>query len=159
MDEKIVLIDLEQQENAAAIGLIGRDLILRPAGKETIPLAPPGTRLAASLAEAGLYPCDDRNLSDFPFYPVPSLALFGEDERGTVYGFVGGCSEESPIGYVTVKGETGTAAGDILEFVLMLETPGWQDRILSQKTPAGFVIYPSRFDAEDDWTFADGLVP
>ena len=98
MNENIILIDQEQPENAFAIGYFALGLIFRPAGKETVPLVPPGSEAAAQLLEAGLYPCDDRNLSDFPFYPVPSLTLFGEDEYGTVYGLVGGCDDDAPVG-------------------------------------------------------------
>lgn len=155
MNENIILIDQEQPENAFAIGYFALGLIFRPAGKETVPLVPPGSEAAAQLLEAGLYPCDDRNLSDFPFYPVPSSTLFGEDEYGTVYGLVGGCDDDAPVGYVTVAGETGTAAGNIGAFMRLLSQPGWPKKILAQKMPSSFVIYPSRTEAEKEWKFAD----
>lgn len=157
MDKEIVLVDIEQQENAAAVGYIGRDMLFRPAGKELSPLVPPRSETAAALEEAGLYPCDDRNLSDFPFYPVPSLTLFGEDEYGTVYGLVGGCSEDAPVGYVTAEGKYGTAAEHIGAFLQLLNLPGWQKAACKESEPPAFVLYPSRAEAEKEWRFADQL--
>ena len=155
MIDEIILVDIEQAESAAAVGYIARGITFRPAGKETVPLAPRGSDAEKALEEAGLFRCDDRNLSDFPFYPVPSLTLFGEDEYGTVYGLVGGPDEEAPVGYVTVEGECGTAAGNVGEFLRLLSEDGWQKKIRMKKVEAPFVIYPSRAEAEKEWRFAD----
>jgi len=157
MDEEIVLVDIEQQENAAAVGYIGRGMIFRPAGKELVSLAPPRSEAARTLEDAGLYPCDDRNLSDFPFYPVPSLTLFGEDENGTVYGLVGGPDEDAPVGFVTAEGEYGTAAENVGVFLQLLACPGWQKTAREKGEPPAFVLYPSRAEAEKEWRFADLL--
>ena len=158
MDEEIVLIDIEQQDNAAAVGCIAGGLVFRPAGKELVPLVPPRSEAARMLEETGLYPCDDRNLSDFPFYPVPSLTLFGEDEYGTVYGLVGGPDEDAPVGFVTPEGEYGTAAENVGAFLRLLTCPGWQKTARKGIEPPVFTVYPSRAEAEKEWRFADCLI-
>lgn len=153
MNEEIILIDIEQQENAAAVGYFSTGLLFRRAGKELVPLAPPRSDIAAELEAAGLYPCDDRNLSDFPFYPVPSLTLFGEDETGTVYGLVGSPDADAPVGYVTPEGEWGTAAENVGAFLKLLNRPGWWKTARGREEPPAFVIYPSRAEAEKEWQF------
>lgn len=130
------LLDLERSAGAAGFldpgSREGRVLF---AGKQILPIAPPRSQLAALLASVcGLYSCDDRGPEDFPFYPVPSWWLFGEDEYGTVYGLVGECSQASPVGYLTTDGRSGLLAQDLLEFLAgALACPGWQAAVRAEK--------------------------
>lgn len=136
MNDNVLLIDLELQAFFAALPDSEEGQTPVPAGKLIVPLVKPGSEEARLLEEiGGLYSCDDRSPGDFPFYPVPALILLAEDEAGTVYGLVGGCDESAPVGFVTLEGVFGQAAGNLADFLRMaVFCPGWQ-RALSEGKP------------------------
>lgn len=146
MNEHALLIDLEQQAFFAALPDPEEGQSFVPAGKMIAPLVKPGSGEARLLEEiGGLYSCDDRSPGDFPFYPVPALILLAEDETGTVYGLIGGCDESAPVGFVTLEGAFGQAAGNLADFLRMVAfCPDWQRALRKGLPLPGPVFSPER---------------
>jgi hypothetical protein len=92
-----------------------------------------------------LFFCTVEKIDDFPFYPVPMLAIFAFDSKGKYFGTIGGIgdivSDDYPVGYINQEGMRGKISGSLKEFLeLVTFYPYWRDIIKYEKSGVAYDI-------------------
>lgn len=150
MDQKDWLFDVEQLDGAAAsVGFFtgqGEDTapVIERGGKQVVPV-PEGewsNPVYGWLAECGAAFITVQRREDFPFYPVPELAIFAVDGAGGCFATAGGIGDLEEDCYPVVYVRDGCCcrvAPSLREFLrLICFCPGWRDHLgaFRQGTPA-----------------------
>jgi hypothetical protein len=92
-----------------------------------------------------LFFCTTEKVDDFPFYPVPMLAIFAVDSKGNYFGTIGGIgdivSDDYPVGYINQEGVYGKISGSLKEFLeLVTFYPYWSDIIKYEQMRVSYDI-------------------
>lgn len=146
-----LLIDVEKTNNVAGYPIISKD------GKE-IQYVISG-KLIVSVSEnehknkiynlleenCDLLFCTTEKIDDFPFYPVPMLAIFAVDSKGTHFGTIGDMgglgSDNYPVGYINQEGVYGKISSSFKEFLELVNYfPYWRDIVEFEETGVAYNI-------------------
>lgn len=148
---KKLLIDVEKTNNLSAYYIRSED------GKEIEMIA--SGKMIISITESehknkiyklledncDLIFCTTDKLNNFKFYPVPMMAIFAADSKGTYFGTIGGIgglgSDDCPVGYINKEGKHGKIAGSFEEFLeLVTFYPYWRDIVEYEQMQLSYSI-------------------
>jgi hypothetical protein len=146
-----LLIDVEKTNNVGGYPIIlkdGGEIHYIVSGKMIVPI--PGndrTNKIYKLLEKNcdLIFCSTDKMEDFPFYPVPTLAIFAVDSKGNRFGTIGNMggleSNDCPVGYINQKGRYGKISGSFKEFLeLATFYPYWRDVVEYEQMKVAYNI-------------------
>ncbi|MFT5872428.1 MAG: hypothetical protein ACI8WT_001359 [Clostridium sp.] len=134
-----LLVDVEKTGDGATAYFVtskdGKKIELIKSGKMIIPISENEhkNKIYKLLEEnCDLFFCTTDKIDDFPFYPVPMLAIYAVDSKGNCFGTIGGMSDvvsnDFPVGCINKEGKHGKIAGSFKEFLeLVTFYPYWRD--------------------------------
>lgn len=110
MEEKPWLIDLENWGDAACVWYVAGKDAMAGAGRQIVPIpeAERSNLVYDYLSQCGVVFITSQSREDFPFYPVPQLAIFAVDGNGGCFAMAGGIGDLAEDCYPVVYVEDGT---------------------------------------------------